>query len=113
MMRRVSRELAPFVCWALDRDGIPYKHVEIGENDECGYVVFKVDVSSRRFTNVVEDAKGEKERLESSMPEIPVLSYRAAMNDDRAKKLLKHYGTNCFTVRKAESRKYCETIADR
>ena len=111
MMRRVKADLAPFVSEVLDRDGIPYKSAGIGGSE--GYVVYKLDVSSRRFTNVVEDAKSEKERLESPLPGIPVLSYRAAMNDSRAKKLLKHYGTHCFIVREAESKKYCEAIADR
>ena len=37
-------------------------------------------LSSRQFTNLYEDAECEKERLESPIPDIPVLSYRVAMN---------------------------------
>ena len=113
MMRRVSRELAPFVRWALDRDGIPYKYAEIGENnDEHGYVVFQLDISSRRFTNAVEDAKSEKERRESATPEIPTLSYRAALNPARMQQLLKQYGADCFVVRAAERQKYLKVIKE-
>lgn len=113
MMRRVSRELVPFVRWALDRDGIPCKYAEIGEEKENRYVVFRVDVPSNRFSRIVEDAKSEKERRESVDPSIPVLSYRASMNDERMKEMLAYYNSDCFIVQTAESRKYCEAVMAR
>lgn len=106
MLRKVSKELHPYVVWVLERDGIPYFAKDMGE-----YTEFCLEgVSSRRFTNVVEDAKCEKERRESNTPNIPVLSYRAAMNTRRMKKLLDFYRADCFVICKGDEQKYYDAV---
>jgi len=106
MLRKVSKELHPYVIWVLERDGIPYS-----AQDKGGYTEILTDgISSRRFNNVVEDAKCEKERRESSCPGIPVLSYRAAMNTRRMSRLLDSYGSNCFVVYDNDQQKYFNTV---
>lgn len=108
MLRRVRKELAPYMSWALERDKISYNI-----RDMLDYVEFMTDgLSSRQFTNLYEEAECEKERLESPTPEIPVLSYRAAMNTKRMKKILEYYGADCFVLRKKEYTKYLQTIKD-
>ena len=108
MLRRVSKELAPYMSWALERDKISYTVRDMGN-----YMEFLTDgLPSRQFTNLYEDAECEKERLESFTPEIPVLSYRAAMNTVRMKKILEFYGTDCFVVRKKDHTKYLRTVKD-
>lgn len=104
MLRKVSKELRPFVTWVLERDGIPYSSQNKGGVAE----IRTEDISSRRFNNVVEDAKCEKERRESGCPDIPVLSYRAAMNTERMDKLLKFYGANCFMILKEDEQKFID-----
>lgn len=106
MLRKVSKELHPYVVWVLERDGIPYSAKDMG-----GYMEFSLEgVSSRRFTNVVEDAKCEKERREGPTPNIPVLSYRAAMNTKRMGDLLDFYGKNCFVIMSGEEQKFIDTV---
>lgn len=106
MLRKVSKELHPCVAWVLERDGIPYSAQDMG-----GYMEIQTEgVSSRRFSNVVEDAKCEKERRESLIPDIPVLSYRAAMNPERMVSLLNSYGANCFVICEGEEQRYFDTV---
>lgn len=109
LIRKVSKELNPFVGWVLKRDGIPYTSRDMG-----GYVEFRMEnVSSRRFNNVVEDAKCEKERRESPTPDIPVLSYRALMNPEREARLLKLYNADCCTVYSKDTEKYIRAEKNR
>ena len=106
MLRKVSKELHPYVTWVLERDEIPYSVRDMG-----GYMEFSLDgISSRRFSNVIEDAKCEKEQREGPTPGIPVLSYRAAMNTERMKKLLNFYGTHCFVIMAGEEQKYYDAV---
>ena len=101
-VRKVSKGLAPFVEWVLERDGILYS-----SQDQGDYTEFQLEgISSRRFNNVVEDAKCEKERREGLTPEIPVLSYRAMMNPEREARLLKLYGADCCTVYSKDAERY-------
>ena len=96
------------MSWALKRDGLSYIIRDRGD-----YVEFMTDgLSSRQFTNLYEEAECEKERLESPTPEIPILSYRAALNTERMKKILEYYGADCFVVAKKEHAKYLQTIKD-
>lgn len=104
MLRKISKELHPFVTWVLERDGIPYSSQNKGGIAE----IWTEDISSRRFNNVVKDAKCEKERCESGCPDIPVLSYRAAMNAERMDKLLEFYGANCFVILKEDEQKFID-----
>lgn len=106
MLRKVSKELHPYVVWVLERDEIPYSAKDMG-----GYMEFSLDgISSRRFSNVIEDAKCEKERREGPTPNIPVLSYRAAMNTERMRKLLNFYGKHCFVILKNEEQKFLDAV---
>ena len=106
MLRKVSKELYPYVVWVLERDGLSYSAKDMG-----GYAEFCLKgVSSRRFTNVIEDAKCEKERRESPTPNVPVLSYRAAMNTQRMKKLLDFYEADCFAICEGDEQKYYNNV---
>lgn len=104
MLRAVSKEMTPYVIWTLERDRIPFTYKQI-EGEEP-YTEFRTCISSRRFSNVVEDAICERERRESPTPEIPILSYRAAANPTRMRKLLEYYRADCFVVRETEQSKY-------
>lgn len=106
MLRRVRKELAPYMSWALERDKISYTVRDMGS-----YMEFLTEgLSSRQFTNLYEDAECEMERLESPTPDIPVLSFRAAMNTVRMKKILEYYDADCFVVRNKEITKYLQTV---
>ncbi len=103
-VRKVSKELTPFVEWVLERDGIAYSSQDMGS-----YTEFRLEgISSRRFSDVVEDAKCEEERRESLTPDIPVLSYRAMMNPEREARLLKLYGADCCTIYSKDAERYIE-----
>lgn len=108
MLRTVSRELSPYVAWVLERDGIPYTFKDIQGIGQ--YTEFQMDTSSRRFRNIVEDAVCEKERRASPTPDIPVLTYRAALNPVRMRALLAFYGTDCFVVLGTDQKKYFHKI---
>lgn len=104
MLRTVSKELSPYVAWVLERDGILYtsKSLEgIGH-----YTEFKTDISAQRFRNVLEDAVCERERRASPTPNIPVLSYRAALNPSRMRTLLDYYGADCYVIREKDQSRY-------
>ncbi len=101
-IRKVSTELTPLVEWVLERDGFSYVSHDMGS-----YTEFQItDISSRRFNDVIEDAKCEKERRESLTPDIPVLSYRAMMNPEREARLLKLYGADCCTLYSKDTERY-------
>lgn len=103
-IRKVSTELTPLVEWVLKRDEFRYTLQDMG-----GYTEFRIeDISSRRFNDVIEDAKCEKERRESLTPEIPVLSYRALMNPEREARLLRLYGADCCIPYSKDVDKYIE-----
>ena len=108
MLRTVSKDLSPFVAWALERDGISYMSREI-EGIGC-YTEFQADLSNRKFRNIVEDAICEKERRASPTPDIPVLSYRAALNPVRMRALLDYYGADCFVIREQDQTRYYYTV---
>ncbi len=103
-VRKVSAELTPLVEWVLERDGFFYS-----SEDKGGYTEFRIsDISSRRFNDVIEDAKCEKERREGPTPEIPVLSYRALMNPEREARLLKLYNADCCVPYSKDVDRYIE-----
>lgn len=103
-VRKVSTELTPIVEWVLERDGFKYSAQDMGD-----YTEFRIeDISSRRFSDVIEDAKCEKERRESLTPEIPVLSYRAMLDPKRMVRLLDLYGADCCTVYSKDTERYIE-----
>lgn len=105
-IRKVSTELTPLVEWVLKRDEFRYTLRDMG-----GYTEFRIeDISSRRFNNVIEDAKCEKERREGPTPEIPVLSYRALMNPEREARLLKLYGADCCVPYSKDEAKYIKAV---
>lgn len=102
--RKVSTDLTPLVEWVLERDGFVYS-----DENKGAYTEFWIeDISSRRFNDVIEDAKCEKERRESLTPEIPVLSYRALMNPEREARLLKLYGADCCVPYSKDVGRYIE-----
>lgn len=108
MLRTVSRELSPYVAWVLERDGIPYTFKDIHGIGQ--YTEFQMDISSRRFRNIMEDAVCEKERRASPTPDIPILTYRAALNPVRMRALLTFYDMNCFVVLGTDQKKYFHKI---
>lgn len=108
MLRTVIKDLSPFVAWVLERDGIPYTSREIEGIGQ--YTEFQTDISARRFRNVLEDAVCEKERRASPTPDIPILTYRAALNPVRMRALLTFYDMNCFVVLGTDQKKYFHKI---
>ena len=56
-VRKVSSVMKPYIVLVLKRDGIPFVYTKV-EDD----YVFTIQISNRRFTEVLEDALCEKQR---------------------------------------------------
>ena len=89
----------------------PHIHTTCGtKNKEYGgkkkMLRIKTDISAQRFRNVLEDAVCERERRASPTPDIPVLSYRAALNPSRMRTLLDYYGADCYVIREKDQSRY-------
>lgn len=99
MLRKVNKELFPYVKQFLSKEHL----IKFAENPQ--FYEVETDLSSRQFNLVVEDAKCEKEREESSCPEIPVLSYRTLIHVGRAEQKLKEMQADCFVLLKCDEMK--------
>lgn len=99
-LRKVSPALLPFVEDVCQRDGIPISEKKY-EEERCW---ISVPVGSRRFTELIVDAKCEKQRFESDG--IPVLSYRTVRNTKKRRRILEANGTNAFHILREDAAKY-------
>ena len=93
MKRKVDKTLFPYVELVMHEDGISYSAVECSD-----WIEMDMDISSRRFNVVIEDAKCERQRLDSDCPQIPVVSFRTAVNPDKVDSVLKRFKTNVFML---------------
>ena len=95
---RVSNVMWPYVHRVLERDGYSDISFETTKNG----IILEVDgMSNRRFTEVVEDAKCEKQRHEQNSG-VPVYSYRTLKNKGKHKWLLALNGKRGFHVLKQD-----------
>ena len=81
---KVSKVMWPYVQIVLDRDHLTYETIK-GESNR---ILLAFDGSSRRYTEVLEDALCEKQRAEGLF-DIPVYSYRTLRNREKRDRLLK------------------------
>lgn len=93
-IRNVSSVLMPFVESVCRRDGIQISEKYWDEDSDVWQVA--IPVSSRRFAEIVVDAKCERQRSQSDG--LPVLSYRTIMNPTKRRRLLQKSGVNGFHV---------------
>lgn len=100
-LRKVSPALLPFVEDVCQRDGIPILEKEYEKGKKC---LISVPVGSRRFTELIVDAKCEKQRFESDG--LPVLSYRTVKNTPKRRRILEACGTNAFHILHEDAAKY-------
>lgn len=98
--RKVSSAMEPYVRFVLQRDKIPFS-VEQNGND----YLFAIPVSSRRFTEVIEDALCEKQR-ESYLSRIPVYSARTLKNREKLKRLMRLNNRQGYHVLAADQENY-------
>lgn len=102
-VRKVSSVMKPYIVLVLKRDGIPFVYTKV-EDD----YVFTIQISNRRFTEVLEDALCEKQR-ERYISRIPVYSYRTLMNQSKLQRLQKLNNRSGYHVLKADEEKYFAT----
>lgn len=81
-IRKVSSVMKPYIEFVLKRDEIPYK---MKRKSDCW--LFQMDISNRRFTEVLEDALCEKQRSRY-ISHIPVYSFRTLMNREKLGRLI-------------------------
>lgn len=101
MLRKVGKELFPYVIRVMDKYGIGYSSKEYPN-----YFEISTDISSRHFSDVVNDAKCEMQRQNSNCPEIPVVSCRTALNPSKMEAVLNEQHANCFVLLKSEEKKF-------
>ena len=97
--------MCPHIQTVLKRDNIAFDFKQAEENK---YTLL-FDGSSRRFTEVLEDALCEKQRVENHS-RIPVYSYRTLRNENKRQRLMKLNGRKGFVVINKDLdkvRRYC------
>lgn len=99
-IRNVSSTMKPFIVFVLKRDKIPYRVEPSGD----GYK-FYLKISSRRFTEVLEDALCEKQRR-TTMSRTPVYSLRTMRNPEKRDRLMRLNGRKGFHILKQDREKY-------
>ena len=91
---RVSNVMWPYVHKVLARDGYSDMSFQTTKNG----IFLEVDgMSNRRFSEVIEDAKCEKQRHEQNSG-IPVYSYRTLKNKGKRNRLFAMNGKRGFHV---------------
>jgi len=98
--RKVSSAMEPYVRFVLQRDEIAFS-VEKNGND----YFFTIPVSSRRFTEVIEDALCEKQR-DCYLSRTPVYSARTLKNREKLKRLMRLNNRQGYHVLAADQEKY-------
>lgn len=91
---KVSDVMWPYVHKVLERDG--YSNMSFKSTND-GIILEVEGMSNRRFSEVVEDAKCEKQKHEQSSG-IPVYSYRTLKNKRKRKRLFALNGKRGFHV---------------
>ena len=98
--RNVSSAMEPYVRFVLQRDRIPFSVEQNGNN-----YLFAIPVSSRRFTEVIEDALCEKQR-DGYISRIPVYSARTLVNKKKLKRLMRLNNRQGYHVLAADQENY-------
>ena len=106
MLRRVNKELYPYVSRVLKKDGIQYSVIERPDFYEV-----VTGIASRRFNVIIEDAKCEEERECSACPDIPVVSYKTAINPAKVAKIMKEFNADCFVLLRSDEARFAHAIA--
>ncbi|MGN0485540.1 MAG: hypothetical protein ACI4HI_18530 [Lachnospiraceae bacterium] len=106
MLRKIEKNIYPYMTRVLKRDGIKFSVKE-----QPNYYEVESDITSRRFNALIEDAKCEKQRENSSCPDIPVVSYKTAINPEKVARILSEFHTDCFVLLKSDETKFARMIA--
>ena len=97
---KVSQFMWPYVQFVLLRDEISYEVKEKQTNT----LLLSFGGSGKRFTEVLEDALCEKQRVESAS-NVPVYSYRTIRDHKKRLRLEKFYGRRGFHTLKQDYEK--------
>ena len=90
--RKTSELMKPYIEDILKRDDIMYNFIE-----EKGDLYVETDVSSNRFSEVLEDALCLKQQAESPRKKL-VISARTLKNSQKRKRLMKAARTKSYTI---------------
>lgn len=102
--RKVSSAMKPYIAYVLERDKIPYQTKEMS-----GFWLFQMDITNRRFTEVLEDALCEKQR-NKYISRIPVYSFRTLMNSEKLERLMKLNQRRGYHILKQDELKYFAAV---
>lgn len=102
--RKASFVMEPYIESVLQRDQIPYQRKRKEDHTE-----FWLDISNRRFREVVEDALCEKQRMESCS-KTPVYSMRTIRNREKRNRLALFYGKKGFHILKTDRKAWASYI---
>lgn len=98
--RKVSSVMEPYIKFVLKRDHIPAHSWKEGD-----HYIFAMNISSRRFTEVLEDALCEKQR-EKYLSNTPVYSYRTLKNPEKLRRLMELNNRRGYHILKCDEKKY-------
>lgn len=104
--RKVSKDLFPYLKRVLKESNVDYI-----SREKDSFVEIEVEMSSRQFSDFVEDAKCEVERFSDGCPDIPVVSYRTAIHPEKLGRVLEKYNTHCYFILEADKNKWREFCA--
>lgn len=103
MDKKISKVMLPHVKYVLRRDQIPFTLREDQAN-EANYII-SLDVSNKRFTEIMEDALCEKQRLETNS-NTPVYSLRTLKNKKKRNRLMHLNQKKGFHILSSDMEKY-------
>lgn len=101
--RKTSELMKPYMEIVMERDDIPYNFIR-----EKGNLYIETDVSSNRFSEVLEDALCLKQQKESTREKL-VISARTLKNSQKRKRLMKAAKTKSYTILR-EDQKIAEWV---
>ncbi|MCC2255959.1 hypothetical protein LKD70_16325 [Ruminococcus sp. CLA-AA-H200] len=105
-VKRVSNVMWPYIRDVMIRDSLDYS-ARTGTDDTVSLMI--PGISNRRFSELLEDAKCEKQRKETES-EIPVYSYRTLKDKKKRDRMFRLNGKRCFHVLRDDA---CKCIRER
>lgn len=97
--KKTSSFMMPYLKTVLERERLPYRFIKDSEN-----LYVEVDVSTNRFTELMEDALCLVQ-MEQSESNCLVISERTLRNSKKRKALMKMHGRKSYTLLKSDIKK--------